>query len=304
MELLFGLIQGILGFGLSIISFIFTVIIAGVIAVIALFKRRNAALWGLVGLFFPWAIVIIILLPTKYPKLSVEIRNHPAFKGKNPMVASIMALAAIVAKTDGAITKEEIALVKQFVTKHFGIMGDELNSYAEAFDYGKEHPEAYAEFARFVATYSNRMDVVRVIAYLLVSVAMQDGNISESEDMRLREILAQMGLSEYEYRSIKNSFTHEYDNSGYTGYSGGGGYNSAQSGMSQSALIKKHSEVLGVSECATMSEIKKAYRKLVKEYHPDKLASESMPEDYIAFANQKIIEINEAYEYLKKIKEA
>ena len=67
-------------------------------------------------------------------------------------------------------------------------------------------------------------------------------------------------------------------------------------------LLKKYSEVLGVSPDASLAEIKKAYRKLVKEYHPDKLASGSIPEEYIAFANQKIREINEAYEYLEKMK--
>ena len=62
-------------------------------------------------------------------------------------------------------------------------------------------------------------------------------------------------------------------------------------------------EVLGVGKDADAKEIKKAYRKLVKEYHPDKMAAESMPEDYAKFANQKIIEINEAYEYLKNLRE-
>ena len=72
--------------------------------------------------------------------------------------------------------------------------------------------------------------------------------------------------------------------------------------QSREDLVKKYSEVLGVSPDASLSEIKKAYRKLVKEYHPDKLASGSVPEDYIAFANQKIRDINEAYEYLEKVK--
>ena len=61
-------------------------------------------------------------------------------------------------------------------------------------------------------------------------------------------------------------------------------------------------EVLGIGKEASDDEIKKAYRKLVKEYHPDKLAADSVPPDYIEFANQKIRDINEAYEYLEKVK--
>jgi DnaJ like chaperone protein len=51
-----------------------------------------------------------------------------------------------------------------------------------------------------------------------------------------------------------------------------------------------------------MSAVKKAYRKLVSEYHPDKIISKGLPEDFIKFAEEKFREINEAYEAIKKAK--
>ncbi|MEF9959440.1 MAG: DnaJ domain-containing protein [Niameybacter sp.] len=308
MNFLLSLIQGILGFGVSIISFIFTLLIAMIVAGIAGYKRRNPLIWGLIAFFFPWLIFIMPFVPQNYPKFSGTLRNNPAFRGKNPVIASIMALSAIVAKIDGSITKEEIDTIKQFVTRYFGIPREALNEYADAFTYGKEHPEEYATFARMIRDYYNRRDISLAIAYLLVSLTMQDGKVmSDREDEQIRKIVAELGISEYEYRSIKGSFTGQ----GYDYYQGGfqggyqGGYGQAGHGAyTQSVdLAKKYCEVLGVSEDASMSDIKKAYRKLAKEYHPDKMASESMPEEYVKFATQKIAEINEAYEYLKKIKE-
>nr|WP_307989051.1 DnaJ domain-containing protein [uncultured Niameybacter sp.] len=305
MELLLSMIQGILGFGISIISFIFTVIIAFIIAGIALYKRRNPVVWGIIGFFFPWLIFIFPFIPQNYPKFEGDLRNHPAFKGKNPVIASIMALAAIVAKSDGNVTREEITVIKQFVVRYFGVPYEELNEYADAFVYGKEHPEQYVTFARMIRDYYNRRDIVLIVAYLLVSITMQDGKeMTDKEDKQIRLILAEMGLSEYEYISIKRSFireSYDYYQGNYQGASGQRGNTGYQS---QVDLTKKYCQVLGVSEDASMSDIKKAYRKLAKEYHPDKMASQSMPEEYISFANKKIAEINEAYEYLKKVKEA
>jgi DnaJ-domain-containing protein 1 len=56
-------------------------------------------------------------------------------------------------------------------------------------------------------------------------------------------------------------------------------------------------QVLGVSEQADMNEIKKAYRTLVKQHHPDRFASESEAEQNIA--NERFLEIQKAYETLE-----
>jgi DnaJ like chaperone protein len=58
--------------------------------------------------------------------------------------------------------------------------------------------------------------------------------------------------------------------------------------------------VLGLSKDATESEIKKAYRKLSIEYHPDTIASKGLPEEFSKMATQKFREIQTAYEKIKK----
>lgn len=295
-KMLLDLIMGILGLGFSLIAMILRIVLVLIVAGIAGYKRRNPLLWGAATLFFPWIFFVVLFIPKRYPRFSGSLSGEEAFRGKNPVIASIMALSAMIAKSDGSISKEEISFIRKFISSHFGIYGEELDSYADAFNYGKTHPEAYKEFTSILKSYYVRRDVIIAIAYLFVSIAMQESEMNSNTDQLIRKILIELGISEYEYISIKNSFTHNYN---YYSHQG-----SQATSASQSDLVKKYCKVLGVGEDASMTDIKKAYRKLVKEYHPDKLASESMPKEYEEFAKKKIIEINEAYEYLKKIKEA
>ena len=66
--------------------------------------------------------------------------------------------------------------------------------------------------------------------------------------------------------------------------------------------LSHHYAVLGLKNDADMGEVKKAYRKLVSEYHPDKIVSKGLPEDFIKFAEEKFREINQAYEAIQKEK--
>ncbi|PHV72251.1 hypothetical protein CS063_01890 [Sporanaerobium hydrogeniformans] len=304
MNLIFALLQAIIGLSVGLVTLVFRLVLTVLAVMVAVYKHRNPWLWGMAVLIFPWTVLILFLLPKHYPSIPSHLKQEEAFRGKNPVIASIMALAAIVAKSDGAITRQEIDLLKKFISRQFGITGTELNAYASSFDYGKSHPEEYQIFTQIIRDFYNRRDVMISIAYLLVAIAMQDGEVSSKEDIQIRKIILELGVSEYEYKSIKNSFTYQES---YSYYQGNRGYNQGSHqgydfGQNKENLLKKYSEVLGVSEEAPMAEVKKAYRKLVKEYHPDKLAAESMPGDYVKFANEKIRQINEAYEYLKNVK--
>ena len=300
------LLGGILGFGMNLIMWIIRIVLALIVAGIAAIKGRNALVWGFLTLFIPWTFIIIFFVGKKYPKLPRQLREHPAFVGKDPAVASIMALSAIIAKANGTISKEEIKFIKEFFMKQFHLGPQEINGYADAFDYGKTHPEEYNVFAEVVKGYCSAW-TLNMLAYLFVGISIQ-GEDNGQKESETKKILYALGILPYEYERLKAYLTGNrtgygqgaygaygqgsYGQSGYQGY-----YGQAQSNES---LIKKYTAVLGVSENASLQEVKKAYRKLVKEYHPDKLAASGMPDDYVEFANAKIREINEAYEYLEK----
>ena len=59
-------------------------------------------------------------------------------------------------------------------------------------------------------------------------------------------------------------------------------------------------EILGKPRTASDQDIKSAYRKLLRESHPDTLMSQGLPEDFIDIANKKMAVINAAYDQIKK----
>lgn len=302
------IISSLFTVGFNALSFIFSLGIAVVIGFIMTMKGRSGLLWGTIGFFFPWIIFFIFLIPAKAVKLNKAIRNHPAFEGRQPAVASIMALSAMVAKSDGRVTKEEVLIVRNFIQRQFNISSAELNNYEGVFNYGKEHPESAVYFTELLLKY-RRFNLVTAVSYLLVGMAIQDGHLVEDEKETLKTIMFGLGLNDYELQSIINYYRSGGHRTGYQqGYQQGyeqryqGNYQHA--GPSQTSLHKKYSQVLGVDEDADLSVIKKAYRKLAKENHPDKMVQDGMPEGYIQYANEKISEINEAYDWLKEAKTA
>ena len=287
---IFTLISGLLNIG-------FRLIVAVAAGVIALFKGRNAFFWGLLTLIFPWAILILFFLPTKQYRVKSYLSAKPEFNNGNIVVGALMALAATVAKADGQVTKEEVNIIRRFVTQNFRIAPSELNRYEGAFNYGKNHPEEIDEYIRILKSYHHQRDFIMSISYLLVMMSVKNGTISVKEEQLVRKIILELGLSPYEYESIKRYIVGQMSGVG-TNYSGarGSAYNQ---GLSKEGQIEKYTKVLGVPKNADESMIKKAYRKLAKEYHPDKVMSEGMPDEYVEYANKRFSEISHAYEQLK-----
>ena len=88
----------ILGFGLNLFVGILKLVIIAIIALIAVYKGYNPWIFSIIGIITPWPMSLFLILmmsylPKKFPKFPKPIRNHSAFEGKNPVIASIMALS-------------------------------------------------------------------------------------------------------------------------------------------------------------------------------------------------------------------
>jgi DnaJ like chaperone protein len=99
-----------------------------------------------------------------------------------------------------------------------------------------------------------------------------DGKLTEESEALLRSAARIFGIGEERYKRIRQSYASDID-----------GYYA----------------VLGVEKSSSADEIKKAYRKLVQEYHPDKIAAKGLPEEFTRFAQDKFREIQEAYEKVR-----
>jgi len=110
---------------------------------------------------------------------------------------------------------------------------------------------------------------------MLFTVALADGVLHPAEEKILRSAPSLLGLHGDVFNTVKRQFVSD---------------------------LSHHYAMLGLEDGADMSDVKKAYRKLASEYHPDKIVSKGLPEDFLTFAEGKFREINEAYEAITKAK--
>jgi len=104
---------------------------------------------------------------------------------------------------------------------------------------------------------------------------MADGHLHQAEEAMIRSISLEMGLGTRDFEEAKAMFN-------------------------PTANLDAAYATLGLPSAATDSEVKGAYRRLAKEYHPDVLSNKGMSDDFIKFAEDKMQAINDAYDQIKK----
>lgn len=208
-------------------------------------------------------------------------------------------LASMVAKTakaDGRVTQEEIAAAEAHFRRYVS-SGEELKICIAAFRAAKDSVrsiEDYAgEFSSLGVPYSMRM-----VAYdMLWDVASADGGLRREELDVLRSVAAPLGLPQFMFDI---QFARRSGSTGaYGGDFGGGDFGGWDRGGA-SYSPDADCAVLGCRGDADDDEIKSAYRRLVKENHPDRLQAAGATKEMIDRATRKMAEINAAYERIKK----
>ena len=197
-------------------------------------------------------------------------------------------LVAKVAKADGRVHELEAQLI--------GIMFDDISKIfpdkektrtilKEIFNEEKEKDDDTKEIAQSLNVLLGRSRLKRrqYIGFL-IQLAFVDNGISTDEDKVLREIVFELNISPDEYASMLQKFENMLNNK--------------QGSMS----LQEACKVLGVQESDDMDSIKKTYRKLVRQYHPDIIKSQDKDESYMEEATAKTQEINQAYEIIKEAK--
>lgn len=199
-----------------------------------------------------------------------------------------VALVAKVAKADGRVDALEAQLV--------GIMFDDISNVfpephktkeilKEIFSEEKESSHNTEALAHSLATAIKR-DKAKTQQFMgfLIQLAFVDGEVSKSEEQILQKIAEALEFDPNIYHGIFNQFEKMMQN------------------ITPKANIADAYKLLGVNEEDEMDTIKKAYRKLIREYHPDIIKSQGKDEAYMQEATAKTQEINQAYEMIKNAK--
>ncbi len=183
-------------------------------------------------------------------------------------------MLAKICKADGKVTQNEISAVEMFMTRDLQLDFNSQQTAQNIFRQAVNSPESFDAFAiQFYSVFSAQPNIIELMMDVLLRVSAADGNISSEEETMLLSAIRIFNYTQTDYERLKSKYI---------------------------TVTNKYYAVLKCDENSSNEEIKKQYRKLVTEYHPDKIEAKGLPEEFIKFANDKFKEIQEAYDNIKK----
>ncbi|GEQ84761.1 molecular chaperone DnaJ [Patiriisocius marinistellae] len=182
---------------------------------------------------------------------------------------NLISLSSFVIKADGTVSQSELDYVRQYFVQAYGKerANATFKTFNEVIKSREMDPQRICMMLRARTRYESRLQML----HFLFSVANADGTVSTAEVNMIQRIAGYLSIQMADFESIKAMFFKNPD-SAY--------------------------KILEVDRNATDAEVKKAYREMVKKYHPDKLVH--MDEAYQKGAEEKFRKVQEAYEQLQK----
>ena len=216
-------------------------------------------------------------------KLNKLLNSKELFKQSE--LGLFVSLVAKVAKADGRVHELEAQLIGMMFDDISKIFNEKEKARAimkEIFNEEKQKDNDTKQIAQDLNKLLGRSMLKRkqFIAFL-IQLAFIDDGISTQEEKVLREIMQELNIDSSVYDEIVNKFENMMKN------------------KQQTMSPNKAYEILGVKESDDMDTIKKAYRKLIREFHPDIISSQNKDESYMEEATAKTQEINQAYQVIK-----
>lgn len=183
----------------------------------------------------------------------------------------VIVLGAKMAKVDGMVSEREIRAFKEV----FHVPPDEIRNVARVFNLAKRDARGFEPYARQISgLFQPGSPVLEELLASLFHIAKADGRLHDAEIAYLKEVARIFGFEEFAFERIRAQHTGEASGDPYT--------------------------VLGIAPDADDEAVKKAYRDLMRENHPDRLMAQGLPQEFIEIANEKVSAINAAYDRIRK----
>jgi DnaJ like chaperone protein len=186
----------------------------------------------------------------------------------------VIALSAKMAKADGRVTRDEVDAFKQV----FHVPAAEMANVGKVYNMARQHTAGFDAYAKQIADLMH--DNRRVLSDLLEAlffIAKADGHVHPNELSFIRAVAKIFGYSKQQIEELVHRHVGADPDCPYG--------------------------VLGVEPGISDPELKKTYRQLVRDNHPDRLIAEGVPSDLIAVATRRAAEINAAYDKIVSLRE-
>lgn len=182
---------------------------------------------------------------------------------------NLLSLCSIIIKADGQVNQRELEYVRQYFLSTYG--KEKANAIFRTFNEVIKKREISAQRICAYMVQRTRYEVRLQLLHFLFGIAQADGQLSQAEIGKLREIAGYLRVGRHDFESIMAMFVKSAD----TAY-----------------------KILEVDRNATDDEVKKAYRTMAKKYHPDRVVTEN--EAIRKGAEEKFKEVQKAYETIQK----
>jgi DnaJ like chaperone protein len=186
----------------------------------------------------------------------------------------VVVLAAKLAKVDGVVRRVEVEAFK----RTFQVPPDEMKNVGRVFDLARRDSQGFEVYARQIADlFHERHPVLEELLESLLRIAEADGEVHEAELGYLRNVATIFGFADADMQRILAEHCALCGRSDTDPYA-----------------------VLGVARDADDDAVKAAFRRLVREHHPDRLMAQGLPQEFLDVATEKMAAINAAYTRIRK----
>ncbi|TFH12773.1 MAG: co-chaperone DjlA [Nitrosomonadales bacterium] len=199
---------------------------------------------------------------------------------------TVFILQGKLAKADGHISEKEIAHVEQFIQK-VGMSAEHRQNAINLFKKGSSADfDIEPNLREFMVVCGHTHNLRQMLLVYLIVMALSDGSIDSSEERLLINIAHHLGYDESAFRHMLDMVLNQ------SHFAGGQ--------VTSATALEDAYKAIGVSKDSSDQEVKHAYRKLMSQYHPDKLMGQGLPEDMIAVATEQAKEVQVAYDLITR----
>jgi DnaJ like chaperone protein len=183
----------------------------------------------------------------------------------------VIVLSAKMAKADGVVTRDEVQAFREV----FHVPPEEIKNVGRIFDMARKESAGYEPYARQIARlFEDNPEVLEDLLHGLFHIAKADNVIHPAELAFLEGVATIFGFDEHGFQRVRAHHVPPEASDPYL--------------------------ILGVTHDADEAEVKRTYRKLTRENHPDRLIAQGLPQEFIDLGNEKMAHINEAYEKIRR----
>lgn len=185
----------------------------------------------------------------------------------------VIVLGAKIAKADGRVTRDEVKAFREV----FQVPPSDTKHVARVFNQARKDSAGFEPYARQIGRlFADRQAVLEKLMVCLFHIAKADGAVEESEIVFLSKVAAEMGLDCAAFDRLR----------------------AAEMG----SALEDPFAILGVAASDDQATVRRAYHKLVREHHPDRLVAQGMPDEFVQDANAVLARINAAHDEINRRK--